>query len=100
MSKNFSFYLDLQANFSLCHRQNHVFCYDSSFWSCLLNILPAASKLNLGSNTIAFTLRSFWFEPRVYLGCNFDRGWGELNDNNSIKDNGSLFVGQFLDEAL
>lgn len=57
MSDNFSLYLFLKASFSLCYRQNHISCYHSSFRSCWLNILPAACKLNLGPNIIAFTSR-------------------------------------------
>lgn len=101
MSKHFSLYLFLKANFSLCCRQNCIFCDNSSFWSRWLDILPAAYKLNLGPNIIAFTLRQFWFEPKASSGYNFDRGRGELNHNNSRRRQWQRMCGiMFLDEVL
>lgn len=38
---------------------------------------------NLGSNTVGFTSRSFWFEPRTHLGYNFHKEREELNHDNS-----------------
>lgn len=60
-----------------------VFVMILPLWSSLLNILPAVSKLNLGSDAIAFIPRPFCLESGVYLELNFHRGREELNPNDS-----------------